>query len=64
MARRVLSNSGRGARDRVCGVGSWGMQGTEKLDRELLDTLGLCGGPGAGGVGASVLGREPPEVVS
>ena len=20
------------------------MQGTEKLDRELLDTLGLCGG--------------------
>ena len=43
-ARRVLSNSGRGARDRVCGVGSWGMQGTEKLDRELLDTLGLCGG--------------------
>ena len=43
-SRRVLSNSGRGARDRVCGVGSWGMQGTEKLDRELLDTLGLCGG--------------------
>ena len=44
MARRLLSNLGRGARDRVGGCGRiGGMQGTEKPDRELLDALGLCG---------------------
>ena len=42
--QRLLSNSGRGARDRVGGCGRiGGMQGTEKPDRELLDALGLCG---------------------
>ena len=44
LSRRLLSNSGRGARDRVGGCGRiGGMQGTEKPDRELLDALGLCG---------------------
>ena len=42
--RRLLSNSGRGARVGVGGCGRiGGMQGTEKPDRELLDALGLCG---------------------
>ena len=40
------------------------MQGTEKPDRELLDALGLCGALVREGVGVSVLGRAPPEVVS
>ncbi len=43
--RSVLSNSGLGC-SRLCGgCGMMGvMQGTESMDRELLDVLGLCWG--------------------
>ena len=62
--RRLLSNSGRGARDRVGGCGRiGGMQGTEKPDRELVGRVGAVRGSGARGVGVSVLGRAPAEAV-
>ena len=40
------------------------MQGTEKLDRELLDTLGLCGGLVREGCHVAGLGYEVCEPVA